>query len=74
MPTSTEEAADRVRECMRRLKVREDAMREWRPLAEDEPIPDPSMDDVERTADWLDAKEELDKAVEAFRESLLPPT
>jgi hypothetical protein len=73
MPGGTETAAARVRECMRRLQAREADMREWRPVADDEAMPDPSMEDVERTVAWLDAKEELDQAVEAFRDSVLPP-
>lgn len=74
MPISTEEAAAKVRECMRRLQAREADMREWVPVPDEAPDPSPTMDDVERTVEWLDAKEELDQAVEAFRESLLPPT
>lgn len=74
MPGKTEDAAARVRERFRALRSREQEMREWRPLAEDEEMPEASMDDVERTVAWLDAKEELDQAVKVFQDSVLPPS
>jgi hypothetical protein len=70
--TAAERAGMRVREELRRLRVREEEMRELTEHYNSHELPIPDSEDVERTVAYLEARDQLEEAIRDFRAALLP--
>lgn len=74
MSLDPERAAMHVREALRRHRAREAEACEQTEGFDPNGLPRSSPVDLERVAAYLESAEEVEQAIQDFRDSLVPPT